>query len=921
MNLITIKQKQYVVKQTEFKQCDIKELYPMIILDKLPELEKDIGFLKRLNIFSSNLICNNLSHGGYVCFGVVKNYTKISICSDSYYDMCNSEIEEYVEKLYCNNDKICFSNIAFEDSNSILYEIQDTTLDHYTNPVIINSQKLLYQENKYVEYKFNNKYVYVFTDYIDQFLSTFGKYISGYNINWDNLINVIIMVKNAGDDFKNILESNLPYMDCLTVLDTGSTDNTVQIVNDFLSTYNIEGKLYERKWKNFRDSRNELLELAGEDYDFNIMLDDTYVLNGNIRNFLQIARGDIAAESYSLFIKDDFLCYSSNRITRPTHKKLKYMYKIHEILEKNSNFEIPVIYGYITDVKSTYMNDRTNKRKEEDLKLLFEELEENPKNSRQLYYIAETYLCLKDWKNSYLYYKKRAETSNVGYHAEIQDSLYKMAVISYFNFNQVETSIKEFLDCYKFDTTKSESLYMIGYIYKHNYNTPQSEIQAYEYLKKAFEISKKYTNSTMNSKHKINKYDIPKILLPYCLKYKNYDLGYECAQLCNDYKDKTDSNDSMWLSLFYLCKGSQKYQNYPKTLLNNKKTICLIAPGGWDMWDGTTLENKGLGGSETFVIKYAEYLSKIYTTNYNIIVLCKCENSIVYNGVLYYKITNAIEFLSKYKIEHCFVNRYPEYLEICYQNNISNINIIFHDLFRRYEFIVDSSNLKHILCLSEWHKNQFLTIFPNFAQKTSYLSYGIEKHIQPKVNIIPYSFIFPSFPNRGLLPLLKIFPKIVEKYPKATLNVFCNLDLPWVQERFPEQMKIIKKLLQQPNVINHGWVSQTTLSQYWATSHVWLYPCIFEETYCRITLEAAISKTLVVTSNLGALTENVSDRGLIINGNANTKEWGEEAIGKLFDVLEDKNLYNQYISKNYQWAINKNYTNVVNNFNNKFILN
>ena len=62
---------------------------------------------------------------------------------------------------------------------------------------------------------------------------------------------------------------------------------------------------------------NELFDLAGEDYVFNIMLDDTYILNGDIRNFLTIARSDDEADSYSIFIKDDFMTFILlNRILR-----------------------------------------------------------------------------------------------------------------------------------------------------------------------------------------------------------------------------------------------------------------------------------------------------------------------------------------------------------------------------------------------------------------------------------------------------------------------------------------------------------------------------------------------------------------------------------------------------------------------------
>ena len=42
----------------------------------------------------------------------------------------------------------------------------------------------------------------------------------------------------------------------------------------------------------------------------------------------------------------------------------------------------------------------------------------------------------------------------------------------------------------------------------------------------------------------------------------------------------------------------------------NKEKILFVSDGGWDDWDGETLYKNGIGGSETFTIKYAEWLQK-----------------------------------------------------------------------------------------------------------------------------------------------------------------------------------------------------------------------------------------------------------------------------------------------------------------------
>jgi hypothetical protein len=880
--------KKYNVGENEFESI-YEQLIPMKPRKDIADFDKEIAFIKELLIFSDTFTNIGNSHDLYV----PKN------------------LNEY---------KIIINPEIIQENSILRIEILTNVSTIYGNPVIILPVKMYIYP--YTSFKFINKYVYVHENILEQFKKHFITFIKLDELLYDNLINLLIMVKNAGDNFKNILEANIPFVDKITILDTGSTDNTINIINNVFKTHNINGILYQRPWKNFKDSRNELLELAGETCVFNIMLDDTYILNGDIRNFLTIARSDDEADSYSIFIKDDFMTYSSNRITKSS-KKLKYIYKIHEIIENNKNFEIPEKYGYITDDNNLYMTDRTKQRKYDDLRILFEELENEPNNPRHLYYIAETYLCMNEYKLAYEFYEKRILVS--GYTEEKQDCLYKMAVIAYFNFKwEWDKCLTLFLNCFNYDTTRSEALYIIGYYYV----TVNNQNKSYEYLLKAFEVSKKYSFSSMNCKYKINAYDIPKLLLPLCLTFLNYKTGLECATICNNFPKK-ESNISSWLSIFYLCVESEKYNNLfiNKKIYQNKKIICFIAPGGWDKWDGETLKTKGLGGTETCIIQFAEELANIHSDLYNIIVVCNCDKTNliepkIYNNVTYVNLYDFPQFVSEYKIDICFINRYPEYIQVCVQNNIEKIYLVLHDLLRDNEIIPLSNNLKNIMCLTEWHKNHFVQSFPDLEKKTSVMSYAVDTFKFPDKKIKPFSFIFPSFPNRGLLQLLQIFPEIVKKYPQATLNVFCNTKMDWVQKNFKEQMDLIDELLKQPNVTNHGWVKESVLQQYWSESHVLFYPCVFKETYCRVVLEAASSKTLVVTNDLAALNETVGNRGVIIPGDANTDEWKKRALSSLFYVLDNPLICDEYVQKNYQWALlDKNYKKVINDFSNLYITN
>ena len=171
-------------------------------------------------------------------------------------------------------------------------------------------------------------------------------------------------------------------------------------------------------------------------------------------------------------------------------------------------------------------------------------------------------------------------------------------------------------------------------------------------------------------------------------------------------------------------------------------------------------------------------------------------------------------------------------------------------------------NLKGVLFISNWAREQFHSIFENVSRDmTKVISYGIDvdKFVMSKISNNKRWFIYSSFANRGLLELLKMFPRIVERYPDAVLNVFCDLENSWLLEHHGGQVEEIKVLLkeQENYVVNHGWVNQKMLNSFWSMSGIWFYPCI-SEACCLTSYEAAASRTLAISNDLGALKENSS---------------------------------------------------------------
>jgi hypothetical protein len=244
-----------------------------------------------------------------------------------------------------------------------------------------------------------------------------------------------------------------------------------------------------------------------------------------------------------------------------------------------------------------------------------------------------------------------------------------------------------------------------------------------------------------------------------------------------------------------------------------------------------------------------------------------------------------------------------------------------HDLTPSGLVIPIHDKLKKIFCLSEWHVGYFTERFPQFKDRTTHFYYGVTfgksyaKGTFSKVGLaqplgkVANKFIYSSFPNRGLLQLLQMWPRIIEKYSNASLHIYSDVNGKWVNSVEPLMMQQIRELLSQltleekkMNITCYGWVGKDVLSESWATAEYWLYPCTFMETFCLTAVEAALSKTLAITNGLAALQNTVGDRGVCIEGDASSSEWQDKALDQLFSFMEDRSKREKVIERNYEWA-------------------
>lgn len=230
-------------------------------------------------------------------------------------------------------------------------------------------------------------------------------------------IAVLMMVKNEHKRLNVSLESVKDFADSLVIFDTGSTDDTVQICENFSKKYNIPLRLKEGDFVNFSTSRNVSLDFADsfEDVDYLLLMDTNDELKGG-KELRKFAEDHIDNNSSGFLLAQEWWSgsldtYYNTRFIK-AHKEWRYIGSVHEYMKtKNLEYEkhpiirIPLTSSLYQD--RTQDDDKTSKRFERDRELLLADYERDPTEPRTVFYLAQTYSCLNDIENAYKYYALR----------------------------------------------------------------------------------------------------------------------------------------------------------------------------------------------------------------------------------------------------------------------------------------------------------------------------------------------------------------------------------------------------------------------------------------------------------------------------------------------------------------------------------
>ncbi len=299
-----------------------------------------------------------------------------------------------------------------------------------------------------------------------------------------------MIVRNESSIIERCLGNLIGIIDWIVITDTGSTDSTVQIINNFIKAnkQKLSGKVFHDQWVNFAVNRTNSISNAKKYLQsIGVNLSSVYLLFIDADMIVQVNNFNKSELKLDYYLIKQYNPYMSYYNTRLAKASLNLVYKsvTHEYLDISppdaSSAKLDTIQiddigdGGCKTLEGACSTDKFDR----DIKLLTQGIVDEPNNSRYYFYLAQSYKDIGDKTNAIKYYISRIQMG--GWFEEIFYSYLMLGQLTYPNQECIEYFNKSFEASGK---ARAEPIYWLAkyWIEKKYY------IKAYKYAVQGLKI-------------------------------------------------------------------------------------------------------------------------------------------------------------------------------------------------------------------------------------------------------------------------------------------------------------------------------------------------------------------------------------------------------------------------------------------------
>ncbi len=230
------------------------------------------------------------------------------------------------------------------------------------------------------------------------------------------LLVILIMVKDEESVITNTLK---PFVDAgindFCVFDTGSTDSTVSVTRQLFRDKKLNGFIDEEPFIDFASSRNRALHYAETHFPnatFFLMIDANWYIQ-NVPKLIEFCQSQKQEnfQGYNISLHCSGVTFASTRLLRKS-AGLRFQGAVHEIIERLGEKTLPEDIFFEVSADEKHLA-KSAARYPKDAEILLNDYEKNPLNPKTLFYLGQTYECMRDIKKAYKYYLKRLALSKM----------------------------------------------------------------------------------------------------------------------------------------------------------------------------------------------------------------------------------------------------------------------------------------------------------------------------------------------------------------------------------------------------------------------------------------------------------------------------------------------------------------------------